>query len=344
MISILLTILPVFIVLGIGYAAVKTGYLSEAIADHLSAFTVKLAVPVLLFRAMLSLDFSRAFDGPMLLGFYAGGFIAFAAGIFLSRLFWNRRPGEAVAVGFCALFSNTVLLGIPIMQRAYGEDALAPVFGIIALHAGAMYTVGMLSMEFARADGRSLGETLTIAAKSILSNALMIAVICGLLLNLADITLPDVLAVPVDMLAAAAIPAALVGLGAALTRYRITADLSEALMVSALSLLVHPLIAFLITHVLFGLPAEWVRAAVIIAAMPPGLNVYIFASMYAPSFSLSASVIVIATRLSLPTITPCFFLPAPSLSSLSALAPTNPTRRLPPPPPPPHAPAPLPPC
>jgi len=308
MLSILLTILPVFLVLGCGYVAVKAGYLSDAIADHLSAFTVKLAVPVLLFRAMLTLDFSQAFDAPMLLGFYTGGFIAFAAAIFLSRLFWNRRPGEAVAVGFCALFSNTVLLGIPIMQRAYGNESMMPVFGIIALHAGTMYTLGMVSMELARADGRSLGATLKTAAKSILSNALMIGVICGLLLNLSGITLPEVLAVPVDMLAAAAIPAALVGLGAALTRYRIKADLSEAMMVSVLSLLIHPLIAFVITHSLFALPPEWVRAAVIIAAMPPGLNVYIFAAMYDRAVSLSASVIVIATGLSIFTIAGWIFL------------------------------------
>lgn len=302
MLSILLTILPVFIIMAVGYVAVRSGYLNDAIADHLNAFTVKIGVPVLLFRAMLTLDFSQAFHLPMLAGFYLGGFAAFAAAIILSRLFWQRRPGEAVAVGFCALFSNTVLLGIAIMQRAYGDNAMTPVFGIIALHPVIMYIVGIMTMEITRADGRPFAETLKVAGKSILSNALMIGIVLGLLVNLSGLALPEVLAVPVNMIAGAAIPAALVGLGAALTRYRVREEFSEALMVSVLSLFFHPLIAFLITHTLFDLPIEWVRAAVIVAAMPPGMNVYIFANMYNRAISLSASVIVIATGLSVFTI------------------------------------------
>ena len=117
MLAILLNILPVFILMGIGWLAVKTGYLKDSLADHLNAFTVRLAVPVLLFRAMVNLDFSQAFNIPTLVGFYSGAIVSFTVGIILARKVWKRRPGEAIAVGFCALFSNTVLLGIPIMLR-----------------------------------------------------------------------------------------------------------------------------------------------------------------------------------------------------------------------------------
>lgn len=302
MLSIFLTILPVFIIMGIGWIAVKIGYLSDTLSEHLNAFTVRLAVPVLLFRAMISLDFSQAFNIPTLLGFYTGGIISFITGILLARTIWKRRPGESVAIGFCALFSNTVLLGIPIMQRVYGEVSLTPVFGIIALHAGTMYTIGLLTMEMARADGRPFSQTIRTATKSILSNTLMIGVLLGIAVNLSGITLPEVILSPIDMIASAAIPVALIGIGAVLTRYKIKAELSEALMVSSLSLLLQPLIAFIITHMIFELPIELVRAAVIVGAMPPGMNVYIFAAMFDRAVGLSASVIVIATSLSIFTI------------------------------------------
>lgn len=302
MLSILVTILPVFIIMGIGWLAVRSGYLNSQLSDHLNAFTVKLAVPVLLFKAMVNLDFSHAFNGPALFGFYAGAIISFFSGIVLAKTIWNRRPGEAVAVGFCALFSNTVLLGIPIMQQVYGELSLTPVFGIIAFHAGAMYTIGLVTMELARADGRPLGTTLKTAARSILTNSLMIGVLLGVAVNLSGFQLPQVIQSPVNMLASAAIPAALIGIGAALTRYTIKSEFSEALMVSALSLLLHPLIAFAITHLWFGLPIEFVRAAVIVAAMPPGMNVYIFAAMFNRAEGLAASSIIIATSLSIITI------------------------------------------
>lgn len=302
MLTTLVIILPVFIVLAIGWLAVKTGYLDESLSDQLNRFAVRLAVPVLLFRAMVDLDFGQAFQVRMLTGFYLGGFASFFAGILLARLLFGRRPGEAVAVGFCALFSNTVLLGIPITQRAYGDEAMATVYGIVALHAGVMYALGMLSMELARADGRSMGETMRAAAKSILANPLMIGVIAGVLFNLSGLELPTVIRAPVDMLASAAIPAALVGLGAALTRYQLKSELAESLMVAALSLIFHPAGTFAITHLWFALPPEQVRTAVIVAAMPPGLNVYIFAVMYNRAVSLSASAILVTTSLSILTI------------------------------------------
>ena len=295
-------ILPVFIVLAAGWIAVRTGYLDDKLSDHLNAFAVRLAVPVMLFRAMVDLDFGQAFQISMLTGFYLGGFASFFAGILLAKMVFGRRPGEAVAVGFCALFSNTVLLGIPIAQRAYGDEAMPAVYGIVALHAGIMYAVGMSSMELVRADGRSMSETVQAAAKSILANPLMIGVIAGILFNLSGLDLPLVIRAPVDMLASAAIPAALVGLGAALTRYQLKSELAESLMVAALSLILHPAITFAITHLWFGLPAEQVRIAVVVAAMPPGLNVYIFAVMYNRAVSLSASAILVTTSLSVVTI------------------------------------------
>lgn len=302
MLTTLVIILPVFAVLATGWIAARTGYFDDGLSDHLNRFAIRLATPVLLFRAVVDLDFGQAFQIKMLAGFYLGSVVSFSTGILLARLLFGRRPGEAVAVGFCAFFSNTVLLGIPILQRAYGDEAMAPVYGIITLHAGFMYTIGMSSMELARADGRSMGETVRVAAKSILANPLMIGVIAGIAVNLSGLGLPPIVRAPVEMIAAAAIPVSLVGLGAALTRYRLKSELTESLMVATLSLALHPAIAFAITHLWFALPAEQVRAAVVLAAMPPGLNVYIFAVMYNRAVSLSASAVLVATSLSVVTI------------------------------------------
>jgi malonate transporter len=302
LLSVLLTVLPVFLVLGAGYASVKLGWLKAEMSDFLNAYAVRLAVPLLLFRAMYNLDFSEAFYPPMLAGFYAGALFSFVAGILLARFVWGSRPGEAVAVGFCAMFSNTVLLGIPIIARAYGDDVLTPAFGIVSLHAPCLYAVGMLTMELSRRGGRPLSQALKAAGKSILANPLMIGVVSGAALNFAGRPLPEFVVAAVSMLADSAIPVALVGMGAALTRYAVRAEVAQSAMVSALSLIVHPLIAFVLTHEVMGLAPDYVRAAVVIAAMPPGMNVYIFALMYDRAVALSASAVLIATGFSMVTI------------------------------------------
>jgi predicted permease len=259
-------------------------------------------VPVLLMRGLYRLDLSRAFHPPMLISFYLGAVACFIVGILLARRFWGRRPGEAVSVGFSAMFSNTVLLGLPIVERAFGHDALTPAYGIVALHAPVLYAIGMLTMELSRRDGRPLSQALASAARSILANPLMIGILIGAALNLAKIELPEPVMAAVDLIANAAIPAALVGIGAALTQYRLRAEWGEAAMVTSLALLLHPALVLAVGHYALALPAEQLRTAVILASMPPGMNIYVFAVMYERAQALAASAILMATAVSVATI------------------------------------------
>lgn len=303
MLTILVTVAPVFFLIAVGYGGVRSGYLPAVVADALNAYAVKVAVPVLLFRALERLDFAAAFSPPLLIGFYAGAFTCFAVGILLARQFFKRRPGEAVAVGFAAMFSNSVLLGLAILERSQGSEPLTAAFGIIALHAPVLYAVGILTMELMRRDGRTIGETMRVAGRSIMVNPLMIGILAGAFVNLTGHWLPEPAVAAVDMIAQTAIPVALVGIGAAMTRYRISTGLAEAGMVAALSLLLHPAITFGLVHYVFALPPEMQRAAVTLAAMPPGMNIYLFAVMYDRAVNLAATAFLLATVLSVFTAT-----------------------------------------
>ena len=300
--DILLVVLPVFLVIGAGYLATRAGLFSSSAVDGLMVFTQSFAVPCLLFRGLVDLDFGAYFDPRLLFSFYIGAVIAFGLGILGARRVFHRRPGEAVAVGFGALFSNSVLLGLPIMEHAYGTAALAPNFAIISIHAPFCYLLGTAAMELARADGRGLAETGRAVARSMLRNALMIALALGFVVNLAQIPIPAAVRGGIDMMADAALPAALFGLGGVFTRYAIRASLAEAGMVAGLSLLVHPAIAYGLTQWVFHLPDGFVRSAVMTAAMAPGVNSYVFASLYGRGQAQAASAVLLATAVSVLTI------------------------------------------
>ncbi len=302
MLTILFTILPVFLVMGAGYLGVKSGYVAETLGDALSQFAVRFAVPVLLFRAMVELDFAHAFNVKMLIAFYGGAVLSFLLGLAISRVVFSIRPGEAVAIGFGAMFSNSALLGIPLSQRVFGDEVMPLVFGIIAIHAATLYAIGIVSMELARRDGIPLSQAFVKSGKSIVSNSLMIGVACGTLVNLSGFTLPEPVMAAVNMIAASAIPVALIGIGAALTRFKLGEDFRLVMLITVLSLLVHPAIAFFLSHQVFGLDPVYVMAAVIISAMPPGTNIYIFAVMYNRATNIAASAILVATMLSILTI------------------------------------------
>lgn len=303
MLFIFLAILPVFILIAVGYGSVKFNYVPQSLGDALNAFAVKIAVPALLFQAMVNVDLQTAISVPALISFFTGAFACFTLGIIIAQRFFHRRPGEAVAVGFAATFSNSVLLGLVIIDRSFGEAALVPAFGIIAFHASSIYIVGMVTMELMRRDGQPMSTTLKRAGKSIIANPLMLGILGGVTVNLLGIKLFEPILAAVGMLAAAGIPAALVGIGASMTKYQLGGSLPESLMVSFLSLVIHPLIAFGLAHYVFELDPFFVRSIVTMACMPPGVNIYIFASMYNRAVNLSASTFLIATALSVVSIT-----------------------------------------
>lgn len=300
--TVLLVVLPVFLVIGSGLLATRSGIFSASAVDGLMVYTQTFAVPCLLFRGLVDLDLGAAFDPRLLFSFYTGAVIAFAIAVVLERRVFRRRPGEAVAIGFGALFSNSVLLGLPIMARAYGTDALGPNFAIISIHAPFCYVVGITAMEIARADGATLVATARAIGRAVFRNALMIALALGFAFNLLGIPLPASVRSAVDMLADSALPAALFALGGVFTRYRIRSSLGEAGTIAFLSLFVHPTIAYVLAALVFDLPPEFVRSAVVTAAMAPGVNTYVFASLYARGQAQAASTILLATAASVLTV------------------------------------------
>jgi malonate transporter and related proteins len=300
--DLLVVVLPVFLVIGAGYAATRTGLFRPSAVDGLMVFTQNFAVPCLLFRGVATLDLGAVFDPRLLVSFYTGAVACFFLGTLGARRLFGRRPGEAVAIGFGALFSNSVLLGLPIIERAYSDGVLAPTFAIIAIHAPFCYLVGITAMEFARADGRSLAGTARTVGNAMFRNALMIGIALGFVVNLLDIALPEPVWGAVNMMAAAALPAALFGLGGVLTRYALRASLAEASMIASLSLLVHPAIALALAAGVFALPPDFVRAAVVTASMAPGVNAYVFASLYSRGQAQAASVVLLATAICVVTV------------------------------------------
>jgi len=172
----------------------------------------------------------------------------------------------------------------------------------MSIHAPLLYLIGITVMEFTRADGRGLAGTAQAVARAMFRNALMIGIALGFAVNFSGLVLPEPIRVAVDMMADSALPAALFGVGGVLTRYAIRAQLGEAGMIAALSLLLHPAIAYVLSHVVFELPPEFVRSAVVTAAMAPGVNAYVFASLYARGQAQAASAVLLATALSVITI------------------------------------------
>lgn len=297
MILLLTVTLPVFLVLGFGYLASWRGWITEPAIDGLMKFAQGFAIPCLLFLAIARLDLAQEFDMALLGSFYAGALAGFAAGLLGARLIFSRSWEDAVAIGFVGLFSNSLLLGLPITERAYGPDALQANFAIIALHSPFCYAVGITAMELARAKGGSLRELSAQVLRGMGRNALILGILMGAAVNLSGLPLPEVLVEALELMARAALPAALFGLGGILHRYRPEGDMRVILYVVAVSLVLHPAVVWGLGSLL-GLKVPAFRSAIITAAMAPGVNAYLFASIYGHAKRVAASAVLIGTAAS----------------------------------------------
>jgi len=265
--------------------------------DGLMKFAILFAVPSLLFQATSTLDLSTAYDWRIMLAFYTAAAVSFASASLLAYWRFKKHPGESIAIGFGALFSNSVLLGLPISERAWGVDNMSTVYTIISIHAPFCYLLGITSMEVLRTDGRSWPETTSVIVKAMFKNSLMIGIGLGFMVNLSGMVMPTIVTSAIEIISNAALPVALFGLGGILTRYKFSHSLGEVGTVSVFSLFIHPALTWLICDLLL-VDQAISRTAVLIAAMAPGINSYLFASMYQRGQGIAASVVLLATAMS----------------------------------------------
>lgn len=299
--SLIDVILPVFLVIGAGYLATLRGVLSEDHIEGVMKFAQGFAIPCLLFKAMAELDLSASFDPRLLASFYTGAGSCFLLGLLGARYLFKREWEDCVAIAFCCLFSNSVLLGLPITERAFGPENLTGNYAIIAFHSPFCYGLGITAMEIVRNRHGNWMQTVPAVLSAMFRNVLILGIALGFLVNVSNLHIPSAVNEALSLLIRAALPAALFALGGVLVKYRPEGDMRTILFVCMTSLMIHPTIVWLMGSAL-ALPQDLFRSGVLNAAMATGFNGYIFANMYGRAKRVAASSVLIATAASILTV------------------------------------------
>lgn len=147
------------------------------------------------------------------------------------------------------------------------------------MHAAFCYGIGIFTMEIVRARGASWTKLIPTVLRAMFSNALILGIGLGFVVNILEIPLPATFTDAVDLMVAAALPAALFGMGGVLYRYRPEGDTGPIILVCGLSLIAYPALVWG-TSAMAGLSKEALRSAVLTSAMAPGINTYVFANLY----------------------------------------------------------------
>jgi predicted permease len=301
--SVLDNILPTFTIVLIGWLMAKLRLFRQIAVDGVAQYVFAVAVPLLLFRLTSRADIPGEIPWGFLSSYYLGALLAFVIGMLIAGgAFYNGLSHQG-AFGGASSYSNTVLLGIPVVLGILGEEqATVPLFILIGVHGLIMVPLIVTVISYGRRQGGTIGKVAKETVGELVHNPFIIALAAGGLYRLYAPPLPATIDNVIGTLADTAGPCALFALGGVLAQYPVTGGLKEAFAVSFVKLVLHPAIVWALATQVFGVQESWVWVAVLLAAMPAGINVFILAHRYEVASGGIGMSVVLSTALAILTL------------------------------------------
>jgi malonate transporter and related proteins len=233
-----------------------------------------------------------------------------AALLFFAMYLWKGANRHAAVLALGVTFSNTLVIGTPLIGLAYGEAGLITLFTLISVHALVLLTLAtvVLELSVAREDaargataGRPMFRTILTAMRNGIIHPVPLPIIVGLLFAQTGLVVPAVVDKPLQLLGNAFGPLALVLVGVTITNGRVGEQLKAALGLSLIKNLVLPAVMAMVGWAagMHGLP---LTVMIVAASLPIGANVFMFSQKYEVAQDLITASLAVSTVLGVLTI------------------------------------------
>jgi malonate transporter len=284
---------PLFGTVLVGYAIAKLPFWQARFTQIGSKIVFGVLLPALLFYKLSDVASLPPVDVRLLLAFFGGCFIVFVIGRLLALALF-RLDGVAQSVfALGGIFSNNVLLGLPLARSTLGPAAVPPAALVIVFNSLTLWTLVSVSIEWARHGAISVPAFVRTAV-GVLTNPIVAGILAGAAFSYSGLPMPETVGAVLGALATIAGPAALLVLGMGLASHGMRTDLRESLAICALKLFVQPLVVWLLARAL-ALPPMEAKVVVVLASMSVGANVYLMAMQFERLQAAVATSLVLST-------------------------------------------------
>jgi malonate transporter and related proteins len=283
---------PLYALVGAGYLLACLPWWRHAWTQRVSGFVFAVALPAMMFQLMSHQGSLPQADGRVLLAYFGSCLIVFLIGRVTAAWLFRLDGTSQSVFALGGIFSNIVLTGLPIARLALGEAAVPVVALLLVFNALTLWTLVSVSVEWSRHGSFSaagFGKT----ALRVLRNPIILAIVGGAAFGRLGFALPPRLDTGLAVVGNVAAPAALLMLGMGLAAFPLKQRWASSLTICALKLLVQPLVVWSLAIAL-GLPAVELRAAVLVASMAVGVNVYLMSMQFQAIQPTIASSIVLS--------------------------------------------------
>jgi len=259
---------PIFAIIIIGYLAVKFAVVPKSSSEALSSFVVNFAVPALLFQAISQRPVAEIFNRDYLVAYGAGSLLAFAT-LYAISLKLNRRSYSHSAIfAMGGSFSNSLMIGFPIVVQLYGSAAMLPLALTLMVENFIIFPITLIIAEAGEQSAQGKMKILATALGRIVRNPIVAAIFLGVVFSYSGAELPQVAIKVIDMFSATVSGVALFAIGSMLVGINARSAAADVALVLPIKLVVHPLMVLLVLSLFPHLDPQLKATAVILACMP----------------------------------------------------------------------------
>ena len=292
-------VFPVFLLILLGYILRRRGWLADAFWEPAERLCYFILLPALLLSSLAGADFS-ALPAAAMAAAVVLAILAMCARL-LAAQFVGRGDGPAfTAVLQTAIRPNTYI-GLSIPFALYGQEGLTIAALIVA---GVVPTVNLISVAALVRYGGSYAGRSPGFLRAVVLNPLILASLAGLALNVSGLGLPPVAGETLAILARAALPLALLAVGAGLDLAAARASGARVAAATVLKLAGLPLLTAAFCWLLGVDGLAW-SVAMIFNALPSATSSYILARQMGGAPALVANILTVqalAAAVTLPLV------------------------------------------
>lgn len=301
MLDILAVTSPIFLLIALGFFAVKHDVVPRTGVRALGAFVINFALPALLFRTLSERSFAEIMNVGFLLAYALASLAVMAAGVAFGHFLRGRDLQVSTLIGVGMAFSNSGFIGYPITLQLLGPPAAVALALAMLVENLLMLPLALALAESGQAGGKKphliIGESLL----RLLKSPIILAILAGFTFGVLRITPPEPLARAVDMLASASGSVALFVIGGTLVGLRLKGMVTDIVGIALGKLLLHPLAMLAALLALPPIDPKLQLAAVTLATVPM-LSIYPILGHRYGQESLCAAALLATTSASFVTI------------------------------------------
>lgn len=270
MLAVLSITAPIFILIGIGYAAVRSGLMPQEAIPGLGRFVIYFTLPALIFSTIARMHLSEVVEPNYMAIYGIGSLATLAIGVLFNLKVLRNNLTESSVNATGMTLPNSAFVGYPILLQTFDSPPTQAFAMAVMVENVLILPIALVLLEIASGRDRNvqLGDIWRSVFGRIVRNPLIIAITAGITVSALALPLPAVLDQSLDLLSRASAATALFVIGGSLVGNQIRGKLSNFGTVVSGKLLLHPLIIALLLLLWPDFDPVLQTALLLTAAMP----------------------------------------------------------------------------